>query len=80
MSAPAPDPTSNLRPAPEPTPKRDRTTLPAIAVLIGVALSAYGFRSESDLLRWILPAGLVAAAVIWVLLPQRGGGDRDPAR
>jgi hypothetical protein len=51
--------------------KQDRTTLPTVALLVACGISAYGFRAESDALRWMVPIGLVAASLVWVFRPRR---------
>jgi hypothetical protein len=65
--------------APAPEKKQDRSTVPTVALLVACAVSAYGFRAESDLLRWMVPAALVAAALLWALWPRRTGAGANDA-
>lgn len=65
-------------PAPAPEKKQDRSTVPTIALLLACGISAYGFRAESELLRWMVPAALVVASLGWALWPRRtGAGASD---
>lgn len=54
-----------------PDKKQDRSTLPTVALLVACGISAYGFRAESDALRWMVPLGLVVASLLWVFRPRR---------
>jgi hypothetical protein len=52
--------------------RRDRTTLPCIALLISCLLIVMGHSSDDALLMWIVSAVLVGASFLWVFLPRRG--------
>jgi hypothetical protein len=63
--------------------RRDRTTLPCLAMILSCFLLAMGYSSKNALLTWILPAFLVAGSLLYVFLPrrgERGGGvpEREP--
>lgn len=66
-------------PAPAPEKKQDRSTIPTVALLLACGISAYGFRAESDLLRWMVPAALVSAALLWAIWPRRTGAGASDA-
>jgi len=70
---------STPTPTPTPVQKRDRTTLPTVAVLVAVGISAFGFRSESDLLRWVAPLAVVASSLVFALWPRRAPAERKDA-
>ena len=56
-----------------PKPKRrDRTTLPCIALLIACLLIVMGHSSNDAPLMWIVSGILVGASFLWVFLPRRG--------
>jgi hypothetical protein len=50
--------------------KKDRSTTPIVALLIGCFLSAYGYSRQSALFLWMIPLGLVAAAMLWSYWPR----------
>jgi hypothetical protein len=52
--------------------RRDRTTLPCIAMIVSCFLVAMGYSSKNATLIWILPACLVGASLLYVFLPRRG--------
>jgi len=68
-----------MSPTSAPEKKQDRTTLPTVALLVACGISAYGFRAESDALRWMVPLGLVAASILWVFRPRRAAASPDDA-
>lgn len=54
-----------------PRKKKDRSTLPTLAVIVGCVLFAYGFSKGNALIQWALPAGLLVAAVAWTWWSNR---------
>jgi hypothetical protein len=62
---------NQIQPGSEPR-RRDRTTLPCIALLIACLLIVLGHSSNDAALAWILSGILVGASFLWVFRPQRG--------
>jgi hypothetical protein len=60
-----------MSPTPASAPKKDRTSVPAFALLLACGISAYGFRAESAALTWAVPAAVVALSLVVAFWPSR---------
>jgi hypothetical protein len=57
--------------------RRDRTTLPCIAMIASCFLVAMGYSSKNVLLTWVLPGLLVGGSLLHAFLPRRGPRGRS---
>ena len=53
--------------------RRDRTTVPCLALLVSSLLIVLGHSSNDAPLMWGVSACLVGASFVYVFLPRRGG-------
>lgn|GEM_PF-7110319 len=56
-----------------PAKKKDRSTVPMLAVLAACVASAYGYGAESALWRWQIPLALVVLGIAFAFWPRREG-------
>ena len=52
--------------------RRDRSTMPCLALLIACLLIVMGHSSKDAQLMWIVSGILVGGSFLWVFLPRRG--------
>jgi hypothetical protein len=58
-----------------PARKRDRSTLPSLALVVGCILFAYGFKSGNSFVQWVLPAVLMLGALGYGFWSGRSSGE-----